>query len=64
MIVRQVLYHLSHIPSPFFFSSVFSYFSGKVLHFCLGLASDLDLPSYSSHIIGMTGLYCHTHLTD
>jgi hypothetical protein len=31
---RQVIYHLSHVPSPF----CFSYFSGRVLHFLPWLA--------------------------
>jgi hypothetical protein len=39
----KVLYHLSHASSPF----CFSYFSDRVFHFCLRLASDLNL-TYTS----------------
>jgi hypothetical protein len=40
----QVLYHLIHEPSPFV---CFSYFSDSLLHFCLGLALDLSLFTFS-----------------
>jgi hypothetical protein len=33
-------------------------FSDRVSHCCLGLASDHDLPTSASHIVGITGL-CH-----
>jgi hypothetical protein len=41
-LAKQVLYHLSHTPCPFFY---LSYFSGKILwdFFCPGPASDADL---------------------
>jgi hypothetical protein len=50
---RQVLYHLSHTRSPF----CFVYFSDKVTHFCLGLASDFDPPPIASHMAGMTDVH-------
>jgi hypothetical protein len=42
MVARKEFYHLSHVVALF----CFSYFSGRVLHFCLGLASDCDPPTY------------------
>jgi hypothetical protein len=42
-------------PQSFFFC--FSYFSGGVLCFCLGLASDCHSPTYFSHIAEIKGLF-------
>jgi hypothetical protein len=43
-------------PQPAFFF-FFSYFLGRVSHFCLELASDCNLPTYASHIVGTIGMY-------
>jgi hypothetical protein len=42
-LARQVLYHLSHAPSPFLLSD-------KVLYFLLEVAFDCDPPTYASHV--------------
>jgi hypothetical protein len=47
VLAKQVLYHLSHATSLF---NVLVIFLEKVSYFCLGLALDLDLPIYASHI--------------
>jgi hypothetical protein len=51
MCLRQAFYHLSHTLSPFFlfFFFAFSYISGQVSCFCLGLAW-WDLPRWSSYL--------------
>jgi hypothetical protein len=41
----------------------FSYFSGRVLHFCPRPASDCN-PTYASHKAGVTGTYHHAQLID
>jgi hypothetical protein len=46
MFARQVLYNLSHAPSPF----SFSYFSDSVLYFLPRLASDPEPPTDASCI--------------
>jgi hypothetical protein len=38
----------------------FSYFSGRVLCFCLWLALNLDPPTYASQVAGMTVVCQHT----
>jgi hypothetical protein len=55
---RQVHCHLSHTSSPF----GFSYFSGRLLYFLPGPASDCDLPTYASCIAGITGVHHYTWL--
>jgi hypothetical protein len=52
---RQVIYYLSHSPSPFCFSS----FSNRVSHLCLVLGH--YLPIYPSYIAGM--MVCATTLS-
>jgi hypothetical protein len=54
----RTLLLLGHAPNPF----CFSYFSDSVLHFCLGLASVLNPPAYSSNIAGMTGVFHYAQL--
>jgi hypothetical protein len=38
----------------------FSYFLGRVLHFCPGLASDQYPPTYASHVAGIIDVPHHT----
>jgi hypothetical protein len=54
VLATQLALTLSHAPPDLFCS----YFSGRVSSFCSGLASDCDLPTYPSHIAGITGV-CH-----
>jgi hypothetical protein len=47
VLFRQVLYHSSHASNLYLFVYFcFSYFSGCILSFCLGSASDRNLPTY------------------
>jgi hypothetical protein len=46
---------LSHPANTF----CFSYFSGRVAHFCQGLAPDLDCPTSASGVAGMAGGHHH-----
>jgi hypothetical protein len=57
VLIRQVLYYLSHTLSPFWFH----YFSGSILPFFVR-ASDCDSSTCASHTAGMTGVYHHAHL--
>jgi hypothetical protein len=54
---RQGLYYLSHTSSPFCF---FGYVLDKVLHFCLGLASDCNPPTSTSCVAGIAGMHHNT----
>jgi hypothetical protein len=57
----QLLYHLSHAPSPFVF--VFC-FSGRVsLTFCLGWPQILESPASASWVSGITVVYYHTQFS-
>jgi hypothetical protein len=49
---------VSHAPSPF----CFSYFSDKLLHFCMGVASDSHPTTSASQIAEITGMNLHTQL--
>jgi hypothetical protein len=58
LLARQMLYHLGHAPSSFWFS----YFSDRVSCFCPGLASDSNLPTSVSCIAGKIDVNHHDQL--
>jgi hypothetical protein len=55
-LTMQALYHLSMLPA--FLALV--YFSGRILGLCCWAASDLDPPTSTSWIVGITGKLHHT----
>jgi hypothetical protein len=57
-LTRQILYHLSHAPSPF----CFSYFSDRGLLLLPGAVLDCDPSTYTSWVAGMTGVHQYTWL--
>jgi hypothetical protein len=57
-LVSQSLNHLSHTPSPF----LFSYSLDESTCFCLGLALDHDLPTYTSCVTDIADLLHYTQL--
>jgi hypothetical protein len=56
--LNAVLYHLSHSPRPFWLLLFFA----KGLTFLPMPASDCDLPTYTSHITGISDVHHHTLL--
>jgi hypothetical protein len=58
VLVGQVVYHLSHVPSPF----CFIYFQVEFCTFCPGLALDQEPPTSTSQVAGIIGVIHHTQL--
>jgi hypothetical protein len=58
---RQVLYHLTHICSPFLALVIFWMVS---CIFCLWPASEHNPPIYASHLVGTTDMYHHAQFVD